>query len=103
MSAMKRQTPKVQSVTIRGKRYRVRFRRLPGVWGQCDHPATPKKTITIDPDMSGFDALDTAVHELLHGGMWELREDVVAELSSDIARALWRMGFRHIDDIESHG
>jgi len=97
---MKRK-PKVQTVTLRGKRYGVVFKRQPRAWGSCDYVTTPAKKIVIDPDLSGYRGMDNVIHELTHGGLPELREDVVAEFAADLTRAMRRMGFIHVSDIES--
>jgi len=38
--------------------------------------------------------LDTIVHESLHACLWDLDEEAVAESAADVARLLWRVGWR---------
>jgi len=88
-------------VTIRRKRWLLRFvsnlgRDAAGhrLWGDCDPPNKRGKTIRILRGLNPHDELDTLIHEALHAGSWDLSEDSVNELARDIARLLWRVGWR---------
>ena len=80
-------------VTIRGKRWNLEFVRLRTNWGECDPPDKPGKSIRIRSSLTGQDRLDTVIHEVLHAGHWELKEDVVEQLASDMARILTKLGY----------
>lgn len=84
----------VRSHVFRGKRYAIKWRKLRGQVGSCDPPTEPAKEIIIDPSQGEFELLDTLVHEALHAVMWDAAEEAVEESATDIARLLWRMGYR---------
>jgi hypothetical protein len=82
-------------VTIRGKRWELLFKKLPGGdVGQCQSPSSLNKKIIIDPSQSELDILGTTVHELMHAAYWDLDEEAIDSSSMDIARVLWRLGYR---------
>ncbi len=86
-------------VHINGKRWDLRFTNLQG-HGQCDGPHIPNKEIRIRSNLKGEERLDTLIHEMLHAAMWSIDEEVIHAAASDIARVLWRLGYR---DGDSHG
>ena len=81
-------------ITINGKRWQLVRSRLKNDDGQCDPPDWPNKAIRIDKRLKGLHKLDTEIHEMLHAGQWNLDEEFVEKLAGDIARALYRMGYR---------
>jgi hypothetical protein len=82
-------------VTIRGKRWNLEFRKLPGGdLGKCDSPETPNKTIVVNPNQKGVDVLGTILHEAMHAAHWDLDEEAIDSASDDIAKILWRLGYR---------
>jgi len=85
-------------VTIRGKRWNLRF--VPNLGtdnGRCDSPDTPNKTIRIQQGLGSFDELETIIHEMLHAGQWDMSEEHTAGLAHDLASAMWRLGWRKAD------
>ena len=86
-------------VKLRGKTYDY-CRRLnvevdgEKVDGYCDPPNCPNKAVVVDSQLEGFDELETNLHELNHGCFWDVKEEVINEVSKDIARVLWRLGYR---------
>lgn len=62
--------------------------------GCCDPPNSKNKSIFIDKGLSGFKELETNLHEFTHACVWDLKEECVSESAHDIARALWRLGYR---------
>lgn len=62
--------------------------------GDCDKPNAYRKTIRIHPDLKPEREFDVLIHEMLHACSWDLSEEAVEETASDIARALWRLGYR---------
>ena len=84
----------VRSHRFRGTRYRVIWRELQGDWGLCE----PNKELVIDPRAGGFARLDTIIHESMHACVPDLDEEAVDETSEDIAKLLWRLGYRGPDD-----
>ena len=84
-------------VKIRGKYWWLKFvtaKETHGHLGECDHPTVSEKSIRIRKTLKGENRLDTIIHELLHAGQWDLNEEAVEELASDIARVLTALGYR---------
>lgn len=82
------------SVTILGKRWRLSFVPRLGqqARGDCQHPATPSKTIRIQSGLRGSELAEVVLHELLHAANWHLDEEFVETFCHDATRALKRMG-----------
>jgi hypothetical protein len=81
--------------TLRGKRYKVRRCRMPtDALGWCDPPDHPGKEIRICHTLKGEKELDVTIHELLHACFWDMDETAINDSATDIARVLWRMGYR---------
>lgn len=92
----------VKQVILRGKRYSItRVSRLDisGKFeGDCSPPSEPNRRIRVLNKMKGEPELDVLIHEMLHGCLWDIDEGVITETASDIAHALWRMGYRKSKD-----
>jgi hypothetical protein len=92
------------TVTIAGKRWRlvvVSPSRLPvhkdnhgPIGGDCDSPRLIGKRIRINSRIRGENLLRVVIHEFMHAGGWQLSEEAVDNMSTDFARALWKMGLR---------
>jgi hypothetical protein len=99
-----REMRKIQSVTIRGKRYKFLIKRNlikhEEAHGITDPPSKKGKTVMVDPDQSPKEMLATLIDEFIHCGIWELDNDVVDEVSDSLAHALWRCGLRFVDEAE---
>lgn len=81
---------------IRGKVWRVEYpRKLPdNAKGLCDSPTTKNKRIAIKQSLRGLKKLEILLHEGVHAGLWDLDEEAVTELASDLAPYIWKeMGF----------
>jgi len=89
---------KIKTVTIRGNRYNFVVKKLRIARGLTEHPATKHKTVYIDSRERGKELLATLIDEFIHCAMWEIQNDVVDEISDDIADALWRCGVRFQDE-----
>jgi len=94
--------------TLRGKRWRIQWRRLTKHRGLCSPPTARRKTITLDPRIrqSHLDLAEIAIHEMLHACFWDLDDTVVTETARDIAVVLVKqMGFRCTEALthERHG
>ena len=77
----------IKTATFRGKRFRVSAdRRLDGV--------VAHEEIMINANLEPYDYLETAIHEGLHAALDDHSETVVAPAARDIARFLWRLGYR---------
>ncbi len=91
----------VRSATFRGKRYKI-------VWsipkrhqihneptlGVCEAPNQKDKAICIQKGTSEIENLSTIIHESLHASYWDHDEDSTQEVADDLARFLWRCGYR---------
>ena len=90
----------VKTATFRGRRYGVVF--ADKLYGFCDQPENPgsddDRQITISTDQTDRQLLDTTIHESLHALYPAMSEDDVTTGGTDIARFLWRLGYRKVDD-----
>lgn len=50
--------------------------------------------LIIERDLNKKIGLETAIHEALHACNWHASEELVEMTARDIARFLWRLGFR---------
>jgi hypothetical protein len=56
---------------------------------------TPSRwVVKVDADLHGQDELETIIHELMHTGLWDLDENAVGEVSKDLAKSLYLLGYR---------
>ena len=62
--------------------------------GECDSPDTNGKEIRIATDLKKQDELEIIIHELLHAADWSKDEEWVEVIADDIARVLWKLGWR---------
>ena len=53
-------------------------------------------TLYVDPTLDGLAHLDTAVHEAIHASLHTCPESLVGVAGRDIARFLWRLGYRRV-------
>lgn len=60
--------------------------------GNCD--TDTKFWIILERDLSKKVGLETAIHEALHACSWKTEEEKVDITAKDIARFLWRLGYR---------
>jgi hypothetical protein len=82
-------------VTIRGRKWNLkRVRVANGTDGDCDQPDVPKREIRVSPSLRGERELEVMIHEMLHASYWDLSEEAVDTAAEDIARALWKLGYR---------
>ncbi len=87
-------------VVILGKYYEWLFCKmdLKKDWGECDPPNKKHKQIRIAEGLSEIDELDTSLHEMLHPADYDKTEEWVDELATDMARILWKLGYRRVKD-----
>lgn len=86
----------VRSFLLRGKRWKLKWPRRIIVKGElCDGACVYEKgEIRVRPTLSSFETLETLLHEMLHAAHPDLDEKPVTETAHDIARVLWRLGYR---------
>ena len=77
-----------------GKHWRLRFKRMKD-HGLCHHPDKPFKEIQVNSKLRDEIQLEVILHELLHScGHDLLSEEWVTEAAQDLAKVLWRIGYR---------
>lgn len=84
-------------VTILGRRWNLKFvprLRRRGHAGITTSPNLPNPTMTIESGHRPIVELETLLHEMQHAGDWTKDEDFVREFSKDVAKILWRLGWR---------
>ena len=81
-------------VRILGKLWSLRFVPLRLFRGDCDAPSTPRKEIRIHSGLTGEERLEVILHELRHAADWSRDEQFIAAEARDMARILWRLGYR---------
>ena len=59
--------------------------------GLCD---ANTRIITVRPSLTGERELEVLIHEMLHACHWDLGEEAITETSEDLARVLFRLGYR---------
>jgi len=69
-------------------------------YSDCDDPTTKNKQIRIANNLSPVEQMDAVIHECLHASDWFKDEKWVDEVSTDIARLLWKLGWRPTKDGE---
>jgi len=73
------------------------------VWGDCSDPNQPNKTIRIRRGISELESeeckLAVFIHEFQHAAEWSKDEEYVRKFGEDLARYLWRLGYRQDPEI----
>ena len=84
---------KEYTATFNGKRYKVDVEPHDGY---CEHPDSKGLPRISFPYglRNNRKSLDLMIHEMLHACNWYKKEETVDKTATDIARALWRMGWR---------
>lgn len=63
--------------------------------GICEFSRSTKRpALRVAVDIDTQKGLEVLLHEALHACNWSVTEEVVDRTSYDIARLLWRLGFR---------
>lgn len=83
-------------VTILGKRWNLVHEPLDGRanHGYCERPDTRRKKIVVNSKLKDEALLAVEIHEMLHAADWYRDEEWVEAVGSDIAKVLWRLGYR---------
>jgi hypothetical protein len=89
----------MKTCTIRNTRFRVidSATRNDEILGYCSNPIYPRPEICMPINGDEKDDLICILHELIHGACFDLSEDAVDEISTDIGKILWRLGWRKED------
>jgi len=94
-----RDIEKIKTVTIRGNRYKFVVKKLRAARGLTEHPKTKHKTVYIDTREEGKKLLATLIDEFIHCAVWDIQNEIVDQISDDMADALWRCGLRFKDEL----
>jgi len=83
---------KVKTATFNGVNFDVEI--CEPLDGTCDYPRSSKPAIrTMTPYRTCLE-LETIIHESLHAENWAVTEEVTTRSAHEIARLLWRLGYR---------
>lgn len=83
-----------QTVTLRGRRYRIRWGcRLTGKYADIDPPSVKNPTIRFARNIPKDKLLEIIIHECGHGCLWDIEEKAIAQTARDTARLLKRLRF----------
>ena len=85
----------VKTHSFNGRRYKITVCELDGA---CD-TFKKERELLIMRDLSTLAGLITAIHEALHAEDWKEREDRIDQISKDLGRFLWRLGYRCTEEI----
>ena len=86
----------MKSHTFRGIRYRVAADQKIDGYAEVPVGREPK-TIYVDPTLPPLRHLEIALHEALHAEDPKKPERVVERQGKSLARWLWRMGYRRVN------
>lgn len=62
--------------------------------GSCDSPDTKSKKIRVRNNLKEQEKLEIEIHEFLHAADWYKDEEWVRDTAHDLAKMLWRIGYR---------
>ena len=82
----------IRTATFNDVKYDVKL--IEPVDGICDSPTGARPTLTVYADLNSQEGLETVIHESLHACFWAKTEEKVSQTAKDVARFLWRLGFR---------
>lgn len=85
-------------LTVAHKRYELLFTPKLPCFGICSPPDDSGKKIEIRASLKGQALLSTLLHELLHAADWTKDEEWIDQTGEDLARALWRLGYRRMSE-----
>jgi hypothetical protein len=81
-------------VKILSKLWNLRFAPNLGNRGDCDPPTARGKEIRVSSSLRDEERLEVLLHELVHAAGWHIDEEFVGQFAHDVARTLWRLGYR---------
>ena len=65
-----------------------------GTVGMCDQFDPQDRWLHIFTDLNTKKGIITTIHEALHAEDWKESEERIDQISEDIGRFLWRLGYR---------
>ena len=84
----------IKSATFRGVKYKIDMDAQCS--GSCDPPHKPpeRELCIFEPIENSQRSLYILIHESMHALFWHLPEEDVVQRAQDMARFLWRAGWR---------
>ena len=82
----------VKSATFNGVKYEIDV--CGPLDGLCNSPRGSDPSVRICVGLEDRKGLETVIHESLHACFWAKSEEKVGQTAKDVARFLWRLGFR---------
>ena len=79
----------MKTATFNNTRYDIVIGKFDGYVDTDD-----RYSLIISRDLNTQAGLETAIHESLHACNWHAKEELVEVTAKDIARFLWRLGYR---------
>jgi hypothetical protein len=73
-----------------GKKYQLKWRKPYNGMGLCTAPTAnaEERVITVDPNLSDAEFVETVIHEAIHAEQWYLDEDTVERIAENITQLL---------------
>ena len=93
--------PAVRTVRMRDQTWRIAKLEKGKARGICEAPHVPGKAMDIPLHGGTIKDLDTILHESLHAALWDLDEEAVYDTAKDMARILWRLGWRKAVEVRT--
>ena len=84
----------IKSHTFRGQRWKI-VEAVPDQGGECDAPYIKRREMCIPAMGDSLHDLEVIIHEATHACHWDMSEYAVSGSARDIARILWRLGWRN--------
>ncbi len=82
----------IKSHTFRGKKFDVTF--VDEVDGMCVRRENRRGEVLLWSGRPPKVFMEAAIHEALHAMNWAIPEAVIDERARELARWLWRLGYR---------
>lgn len=79
----------IKTHTFNGRKYHIVIENLDGYTDTDNY-----YWLIVRRDLDKLVGLETVIHEALHACSWKAKEENVTISAKDIARFLWRLGYR---------
>lgn len=83
----------VKTHTFNERKFDIHF--LQDIDGMTDDPRSIRPSLVICRGLDTRAGLETAIHESMHACNYMKSEVAIKQTAKDIARFLWRLGFRY--------
>lgn len=65
--------------------------------GDCDKPTAINKSIRIKANLGPRHFLEVALDEGIHACLWDVDNDIVADIAHSLSSYLWKLGYRRVE------